>query len=503
MDLRRVASHRAVDPVLAAFAYILACGLRLPLRSAPYYGDEGMLYYVSRHFWSVPANVQDVYLPYYYHFGFIFFQRPVYYLTYAPAAHLSFDAFRLFHITLSSLLPVALFYLLRGHGVRRVLAFAAALVTATYPFFVSFGAIALMDTYGVLLFVGGLALRAHGRPVLAGLALLASVGAKETAWFGVVFVLSLDLWTHRARGGRLFPMRASPLATTLLYGLPFVLLPLSVALSHGLVPGAHATVIRPDAMIDGLTLAPWLALLAALGLLDRRTRRLALEGLFFPVFLFLTHVVAHRSVEAWYTILPCTLTLAAATLTLDEACDRARRHVLPVRWGVPATALAVAGLLLSTPIVAASETKTRILHPFYGEPVPSLAEVYRQEAGRDPDYWDAIRYLEGRPGRPAVLVDIIEPMFLYPLADEGRQLTTGFTEPSVKFQQDPRPWAVAVESGGSLTLLYKYDTRLNHAIRDTYADCGVYDNPLYAIYEGEGCPGRAEQLAAALAARTS
>lgn len=495
--------NRALDAAAVVGVYVLGWVLRMRLRHAPYYGDEGLLFYLSRHLTRAPTNVHDLYFDGWAYVAHVVYQRPVYYLTYWPAAQVSFDAFRLFHIALASTLPVLILLLLRAKKVRLPFALGAGVAAATLPAFVTWGAVGLMDTYGVVLFVGGLWLRAARRPATGALVMLLSIGAKEIAWFGVLFVLGLSLLEARRQGRSLLPARLDRFETVLLYGLPFAFLPLMLSMAGGVVPGGHVDRHYPAALLDGLFITPWLLAPIALGLVWRRTRESALAGLFFPAFFLAGHLALDRAVEAWYAILPQSLVLVAVGMAADEACTRAgRAGAWSLRVAPMVAASGLAALLLASPVAVSSPLKTDVLHPLFKEPVPDLAKVVRDGNGRDPDFWDAVSVVD-HDRRPVFLVDVSTQTFLYPLAESGRPIVAGSTVWTTLAHLPMTPWNRTIETNGGWTLLVRIDDNaLNRAVRLVYADCIVRENRIFVVLDGARCQGRGASLATAAGGST-
>lgn len=483
---------------LVAGLYALALWLRLQLLPSAPYGDEGLHYWVARHFTAVPGNVSDVDGLTWFHPSWIFWQRPAYYLALHPFALQGFEAFRVGHALLCALLPVVAFGLLRAYGATRSSAFAAGLFAAAYTPFVTWGGLGLMDEPMTVAFAAGLwALRAR-RHLLAAALLVLAVWTKETAFIGLALLLAGSLLAGWVRGrNRLDPFELDRPTAALLLAALLALLPLQVALLQGLdTPGA-VSAWRGPALADAMWIAPWLVPVLLLGLRYPSSRLLCGLALALGLALLVLDGVAHRAVEAWYLVQPAFLAGCGAIATADAAVRASRASGRPRAMPV-AAALLVAAVVAGAVLLPASSAKALALAPFSRQQSHSLADGLRYETEvRDQDLLEAVEALAlGRSrSRTVIAVDVAYPYDLYPLSERARHVYVDSAAvrdlaPSLGVER----FAAAAAVEGTLILAGKTGFPFTAALDEAYGGCRVLDNAAYRVYESWRCPGGAEGL---------
>jgi hypothetical protein len=477
---------RAHAAELALFA--LAWALRLvPLGSDPY-GDEAAHYYVARHFGAAPANItppEDI--------AYLFWQRPLFSLLLGPGAQVSFAAYRILHAAVAALLPVLVAGLLGRLGVRRPLACGAGLAVAVTPTFVLWGSRAFPDSLMAALALAGIWAYVAGRPLGAALLLLGASWVKETAIPLAVLLWVVALWRGHRRGeAGIYPLRLDRQATAMLAAVALAPLPLvvSVGLLGGRPPG-WSTSAMGWPQLDGFFLSSWLLLPVLAGLLWPRTRRWSLLALAYPLGYTAYQALLHRGIEGWYLVLPQALVLVSCALVAEEVLRRlgpARRRTA---WAAPVAMALLLLALVALPHGAAKQW-TAPASPSSTESLPAMLE--RTASAHDQQ--DAVRALGPRPWEGLFVVDAGWFFILHPFSEGAARLGWAYSETA----HDLAPWVKAIEQDATRVVVERHDLPLNQAIRDTYRDCTVAQNPTYTVLEGRRCAGRSDALRASFVA---
>lgn len=503
------ASGRSVAAgVGLAGLYALALWLRLRILHSPPYGDEGLHYWIARHFTAMPANVSDVNGILWFHPFWIAWQRPAYYVALHPFALHGFTAFRVGNALLCSLLPVVAYGLLRAWGSSRVAAGAAGLLSAAYPPFVTWGGLALMDEPMTVAFAAALWALRRKRHLLSAALFVLAAWTKESALIGLAGLLAAALLAGWVVGrNRLDPLRLDRPTASLLAAAALAPLPLGVSLVKGLdTIGAPASGYAAR-LADGLWVTPWLLLVLLWGLRFPRSRALCAFALGLGLAMLLLHAVAHRAVEAWYLVQPAFFAACAAAAALDAAVrapraegedgdggegreDGAERRARTVPVAPIATAALVVVLLVCAVLLPSSVAKAATLHPLSRGSADSLPESLRYEnRARDRDLVAAFAALGLDGSRPVVSVDVGYAFDLYPLSERASHVTVDSAQWHALLKSYDVGWfAAAARQPGAVLVAAKTGLPFTQAIDDAYGACRVLDVGGYRVYESWRCP---------------
>src|SRR5687767_12838000 len=104
MLLRRVPVPRTFDARFALLLYLATVALRLLNWRMVLFGDEAWHYFASRHFGQPQGAITEIGASQPERLGRLVWWRPLFVLALAPAAALSFEAWRLLHLLLVSAL---------------------------------------------------------------------------------------------------------------------------------------------------------------------------------------------------------------------------------------------------------------------------------------------------------------------------------------------------------------------------------------------------------------
>lgn len=471
-------------PLGLAAIGVVAAAARLALLDGPVYGDEGVHFAVARHWGADPDNV----VPAYRMNGWLWVQRPLFSLLLAPGAALGLAAYRVEHALLACLVPVLGASLVRAAGARPGLAVGAGVVLAIEPLFVLWGARAFPDSLMTVLALAGLRLHVARRPAAAAATLLAAVWVKESASVLLVGLLAwslLQAW--RNREASLWPLRLDRRATALLGACLLAPWPLALGLLRleGRMPGWSTT---PFGLGEtgGLFVTAWLLLPILAGLAWTKSRPWCLLALLYPAF-YLTYARLGHGVEAWYLVLPAALAVVAAAIALDQAAGHARPAIRSAgRVAVPATAL----LLALVAFVPAAWPGKAWVTPGVG-PQASLPELGAGLQGDD--LADAVAALQPDHWEVVFLVDVGWFHVHEPFATRAGAVGWSYTGVDIPLGE----WTYAVENT-NVTVLYKVERAVNLALRETYADCVLYENTSYVLIEGGSCTGRESMFRSAV-----
>lgn len=487
------------DAAVALALYAVAVGLRLSIRDAMPYTAEASHYFAARHLWHGSANIASIY-PDVPHddFSWFFWQRPLLSLLYAPAAALGFGAYRVAHILVASSLAPLGFLLLRRLGTPATYAGSAAAVLALHPGLVPWTTLLLPDaTVGVLVLVALHA--AHsGRATTTALVLLAAAWVKETAFVaaGALLVVSVVrdamAWRDVAQGNRPRLPRPGPFTWRLALVVPLAFLPLYVSLH---LPGVAFPGFRLGGTwaetVERLFLLVWLAPVAMLGLVPKRVRGLAVCALAWPAFFLLYHEVTGKAVEAWYNVVPATMTVLAAAAGLGALHDR-----WAAARAVGILVLALVAVQVAVPM--SSATNAALTTPFGRTGQWDLQETLAYEHARDADLREAVTYLHSVPGLAngtLVALDMDWSLVYYPLADLAARVDKDYTLDLHYTPDALRWWADGIANRTQAMILHDGPHEFNQQLRTAYADCS-HTFGVYTVIRASECGGHEARLVA-------
>jgi hypothetical protein len=497
--------HPALRSALLAAAlplalYAVALAARLPLLRMPIYGDEAVLYYLSRHPLQDALNIHPLDLPDVYRLGFFFWWRPGFRLLLVPGALVSFQAYRLLHLAITALLPVLTLLLLRALGVRRWIAAAAGLGVAVYPTFVHWGVIVFPDSTMVVAFTAGLLAWTRRRFAWAAAAFTAAIWLKEVAVVGVAF---LGVWAAaealRERRWRWWPPRPDAATAACLSAIVLGILPLLYYMGQGGAQPGWTRGGNGRDLPDYLWPSIWLAGFALAGLCWRRTRLLAALSFVYPAFYLWYAWRLDRGVELWYIVEPVFLGLLASVLVVDELWARSARSARrwPRAMAVGASVLVFGVVALQVLAPAAWTVKGELLAPIGHRTEASLQEVYVRDYGFDP-LADLMAHLSPGDLRTAFLVDFGWFYIAYPFGEKAQTVRFAFTGYEFNTVHEIARWTTLVETGSNVTIVHTPATinPLNQALRTAYGDCATYTNVHYMVIHAAPCPGRTDRVVA-------
>ncbi len=476
--------------------YGMAVAVRLPFAGVPPYGDEGMHFFLAREGTGLPTTISDLEGGTWLHPAWLFWERPLFAVLLHPFAEQGFHAFRIGHILVSSLLPVAAWTLLRSYRSHWATAALASLVCVILPNLVVWGALAVMDELMAILLAFALAVRRLGHHVFAGTLFLLSVWAKETAFAAVLAIAALSL-VHALRRGeaRLMPLTLDRATTALVLPLALGLVPLAVSLATGLDGfGGHGSGYA-SALVDRLYLTPWFIPVLAGGLAWKTSRHLCAFALFWATGYLLSHAWLGRSVEIWYIAAPAFFVVVAVASALEQMVRGASRPWPSVLAGL--AIFAAIALVLVMVVAPAGPEKGRLTHPLTGQADHSLMGALEFERGaRNAPLDQALERMRLDGTRDVVTVDLYYARALM-LAEGSNHARHVFVDSAV-FREVLPLWsdsfASRVETNGTWLLVTRSDAAYFHAINEAYSDCLVLENVEFRLYEAWRCPGRQESL---------
>lgn len=488
---RRATPLDASDLLALPLLWLAAFSFRWDLRNVAPYIAETWHFHVARNLWSSDLpNVIDL-AGHDLGLSWFFWQRPMLTLPFWPLAQHSFAAYRAGHIALASAVPALAYALLRGLGVRRLPALAAAIVLCLHPLLLPWGTMFLPDSLLLLLLLGALLAAHQGRPALTFTLLWAASWVKEIAFVATLSLLALALWRDAdGRPASLRPLRLGPFARWLLPALPLAFLPLvvSLALPGGLFPGFRGGGDLRD-ILERVFLLLWLAPLALLGLVGERSRRFTLVALAWPAFFLAYHLVLDKFLEFWYYVVPATMTLLAATVAVDGWRPTRPGHRLAVPVGLVVLGLVMVQVFVPPehPVNQAATT------PLTGDGQWSLEHLVAFEHQRDAGLAPLLA-LPDADERAVWLVADFEVSFLYyPLADQADLVYAVNSGPPLDATA-LAAWQDAVEHGSNVTLLVVRDDHPgNLATRLAYAECSTTHWP-FVLIRARQCQGAGDDL---------
>lgn len=486
------AARRRTDALLSSpwslgllalwFAAFLVRGLSI---GAQAYGDEAAHYYVSRSWGAEPEEV----FPGWPFGSWLWLQRPLFSLLLWPGAVAGFTGYRLWHIAIASTLPVLVAALARRAGAAPWIALGAGSAAAFHPLMVRYGILVFPDTLLAVLALAGLYayVSTPSRPGLAAALLLAATWVKEVG--GLLLLAVLVHAGHRAwrkKDLALYPLRLDRRTTAFLAACLLAPLPLMLGILAfgGRMPGWSDNTLDVGGFL-AFFLTAFMLIPIATGLLWAKTRAWSLVGLLYPAF-YAAYSWRGGGVEAWYAILPAALALVAAAAGLQAIAQRRRR--------LGQACALLCGIAVLVVAAVPTEVAWRGVATPAAQPPQSLVEQARGFA-REHDFDDAVAALPASQADRVFTVDVGWFYIAYPMSMRAGAVGYGYSE----FASDLDPWIRALEVDSNITFLEVHDELpLNRAIRSTYGDCLVYQNPRYMLLDSDGCAGRGDALASAL-----
>lgn len=498
-----------LEGMAMAGLYVLALAIRWSLRDATPYTAEASHYFAARHLWMPTDQIRSVFddVPPD-DFTWFFWQRPLLSILYAPAAHLGFEAYRSVHVAVASLIPPLAAWLMLRLGAPRRYAWPAAAILAVHPGLLAWTTLLLPDATVCVLVLGAMVAAQAQRPNLTAALLLAAEWVKETAFVATAALLVLALLGDldgrpglRGDAGRL-RFTAGPLTWRLAIVLPLAFLPLLVSmhLAHAAFPGFRTGGTWQD-LVERDFLLIWLAPIALGALAWRPTRRLALACLAWPAFFLLYHALTGKAVEAWYHVVPATLSLVLVAVTLGRL-DRDRAATQ--RPWVPAVAcLVLAGLAVQVAVPAGASANAAVATPLSGHGQWDFDEAYAYERTRDRDLQQAIDLIPAEARATVLALDMDWSLVHHPVASVAQRVDKDYTQGVPMDEAALRWWAHTIESRVNASLVREGQTPLNHAIRVAYQGSGCAPSVgAYVVIVASKCQGHADALVAAYAAET-
>lgn len=487
-----------LDAPSLAVAYAIALWLRLVLWDTNAYFVESGHYFASRHTISHATNLVSVTFMGHFDMAWQFWQRPIFSLALTPGALVSFDAYRLQLILMTSALAPLAILLLREFGARRATAYFVGLVVAVHPVLVNWGAYGMPDSLMVFWFVLAVLAERRGRPAWAGAFALAAVWTKEIAVFPILFLLGRSLWVGVRQGTtRLWPFQGDRLQTAYLGVLVLAPLPLLYALRLGApFPGLRSGGQSWD-VVDQVFMLTWFAPVLVAGLFHRKSRPLASLALVFPAFFLAYQFIMGRAVEIWYYMSPAYFSLIGTAFVLDTAWTLVRTGPFPRRVGwtsLTGALVVLLGLQIVGPV--GDPVRDGAVTPLSEAAAFNLKWVFDLNDYRDDDLFAAFEALPKDPRPNVLLLDIHSNWGLYPLSERTQMTYIDDTRVKVYFNESIDRLVRTFESQAQWTILEKQDNVLSRAIQTTYADCLRFSAGNVAVYEGPACAGRYNQVEA-------
>lgn len=475
--------------------YAAALAVRLVFLDTRPYGDETHHFYIARGFGAPPDNVYlqpDT--------RWLFWWRPMFSFLLSAGAQFGFTGFRLGYMLLVAGLAPAVWWWLRGRGVRQPFALGAGLLVVGHPVLVLWGIRAFPDELMATFYVLALALWERERLGLSSIAWVMALWSKEVALIGLLVLGAEEAWRlWRGRTGWSFPLGVRHFLLTLVLALAWMPHWYAEEIggrSPGWTRGGDLAGI-----LDGAFTTVWLVPAVALALLAWRARRPALHALAYLAFYGVYHLAVGGAAEAWYFVLPTVLAFAALAAAADAWAqrwwpDRAAVGRAAAGAGRRVAAATPAVLLLALVAVqcfapAYGPVKDRVLHPWTDIRENNWAEAYEHEFARDQEFWTVVEAAGPRDWHAVLAVDLEWFYPMWPLSDRADNVAAFFTANDASPAED---WAKLVEDVATVTILREHGSPLNEALRATYADCVVERAGPYLLIRGPDCAGRAERL---------
>lgn len=485
-------AHLARFLVAPATVYLAAFALRLFGLHAPIWGDEAWHFSASRRLFDAPTNVYTMLDPVSESWDHLFWWRPMFVGLLAPAAFVSFEAWRLWHLAFTATTPLFGYFILKDLRVRPAVLWTTIALLSVQPLLFTWGVVVFPDGLMTTFVAAALWMHVRGKVFVAAPLLTAALWSKESALVVAVYLTLHALVRSLTEPGARPLWKLLGPALLYLVGTVVGLIPLLTYMGSGGQPPGWVLANDGWAPLDRLFVHVALAPLFIVGLLWKRTRMWAGLPLVLATFYLLLTFVADRHVEGWYFTLPTFAALVAGGAVADEAIRRAPK--VGFRFARPAivSLLVVLTALASTSAaLPKSEWKGTITHPIAGDPDFALWEEIEWTLKRGQEEQDLVTFFEGRHEHTIALVDVGWFFALYPFSPQADEVRQAYTEWYHGTPDDAERWEELLERRANVSVVHKNGSPANRAIVDTYSNCKVFENAFYLVFEGPRCAGRA------------
>lgn len=497
MDLATIRRWLHPDFPFLLVLYVAAVAARLSIWQSPVYGDESYMFMTTRTLGGHFPNIHELAKPDSgSHLEGWFWERPMTHWPLWVGSQFGFEGWRLNHLLITSLTPVFACLILRDFGVRRLIAYPAAAIFVSHPFFVSYGTLVFHDGLGVVFVAAAFWNRIRGCHVWAAALFLCAAWVAEVYMFGLLFLLLWDLTRGlRDKTTSLWPLRLTKDQTA--YAIAMVLAP--VMLLYGLKKGAmfpgHGGPSGFLIMTERLFMIAWFAPVLVVGLLSPRTRLISAFGLFFPVW-YIFYYQSDLAVQIWWLLTPSFFATIGVAAVLDDWLSRTRKKDRPWRAAAPVAVAVALALLVGVQLYAPSdsELKGRVTNPLTGHREWNLQQAIDYHEVRDQDLVNMLAQLTPKDRAAVFLVDLGWFYQFYPFSEHGETVRYGYSAYHDWFMQEVRPWPIVVENMTQVTIIWKNDSTMGQALRNVYGECQRYENASYVIIDGPNCKGRSDRF---------
>lgn len=478
-DSRRLA-------VLALGLYAVALSVRLATWRGDPMGWETAHFMLARELGQEDPRVGGLYAPAA-DAGPIFWSRPAFYILLHPISLFSFDAARLFMLGCTSLLAPLSFLLLRRSQVSLLVSGGTGLLLALHPAFFVPGAKILSPSLAAVVLAGAMFAHQADRRGWARPMLVVAPWIDEAALLVVAALLFRELWVGQRSGtSTWWPFSLTRDQTALVLVLALGALPfLFVGVNNYYPPFGLTQPGELRDLPDRLLLSVWVLPLLTAGLAWPRTRGLALLSIVMTLSIFVMSISFSARPEPAVAAFTGFFAVLALGICIDEAWHRRKN-----RTGWFAAALAV--LLVASSVLLPAAAVRSATQPLTTLPTSSMWESVASARSIDPARSEILAAL--RPGQWSHLVvvdvpwyEIYEPFFY-------RAQTDGLTFAYTTERGTLEPYVAAIEGNTTGTVLVKSDSPLSGALSATYEDCLVFENAVYALFDGAACEGGQERL---------
>lgn len=480
----------------AAALFTLAFAMKVPLLEAPPYGDEHLHFVVAADpaqptpdtvdVWGNPFGVSDS----------LFWQRPAFYAAFMAPAHAGFDATRIVHALVASVLAPLGAWLLRVHGVSWPACLLAGVALAITPAFVVWGTYLLMDTLMTVVLLAMLVARRLRRFGFVAVLATIAVWTKETAYAVVVVLFAIDL-VRALRNGRasLYPLRLEPAEASLAWPLVLGPIPLVIALGKGLPAPGGAAEGSTLHLLQLVLPTVWVVPVLVVGLWWRRSRFLCAAGLAGAAAFLLLHA-AGRGVQVWYAIPALAFAILGTASAADAAVRAARGSPWPRQAGAALAALLAVGVVLGAATLPHGPMREG-LYPLSAMSPHPLLDMYEFETTlRDQDLERALADIPLQQHPDVLVMQNNWPLPFIPLrAAATLYVDLPYFRSMVGFDSDAL--AARIENATTYALLGGGNEPIQLAIREVYADCILATHGDWLVIQGAMCADRGEALRSA------
>jgi hypothetical protein len=482
------------DIALAIATYVVGVIARWPFIGVEPHTPEGSHYYAAKYLWTKATIVHYLYGNVPVTLDYLFWGRPLFFLTLAVAAPFGFVAVRIFHVFLVATASPLVFFILRRLGVRPAIATIAALVMAVSTYLVVWTTLLLPDALATVFLLAALLAYLHDRPLATALFSLGAAWIKEISLVATgALLVAAFLHERKTQLVSLWPLRLGKSSTGLLLAGIAGVAPLAYSLAIGARFPGWGRGGEGLIIVDRLVLIGWFWFILVGGLTWARTRFMSSLALAVSLFYVVYRFPLGRAVEIWYHVMPASFAVLAVFLFVDEAATRIaawRPSLKPVSFGPVLVVVLLLGVSLFGPF--AMPGKGPLLRPFTRWTDNSWSQTLEYEESRGLELRDAFAAI----GQVDLLfsIDLDWSDEFYRAGDHAdaviivRSLWLDAGNISV------RPWSLMIEERAERTILQKIDHPVSAAVIETYRDCIVFENTKYALLDGRNCQGRADQL---------